>query len=945
MGSVRPWNAGASVITLAALLAFPTTAIAQTSAQPSAKAPAQPPAEAEAKPPAAEADTAGPTLVAPEQAEASKDIVVTGSRVRGAVPVGSTVISMGREQINASGTVTLDRMIREIPQVFDLGVSENSRAQGGGAGNIVYGNTVNIRGIGPYATLVLVDGHRVVNNSRSTDPSVLPSLGVERVEVFADGGSAIYGSDAIAGVVNLIPRRNLNGVEAVARYGQSTDDGFSEWQVGAAAGKTWHGGQAMIAYEHVYRSNLSGDDRDFFRSDQRAFGGGDYRITRCDPGNVRIGSAFYPIPNGGVTPANASSLVAGTANRCEEFVGQDLFPQQEYDSVNATFSQDITPWLTVFGDGFWSKRTYERHPAYATLNNTPVPATNAFYVAPAGVTPPVCANTVTGVPAGTRCINVDYSFLRDLPINVQTGMGRSWQVTPGIRVKLPHDWQFEGIYGYGKTKDTADSFRGLNSGAIATALRSTDPATALDVFGLHRTSAATLLAISNMVSFNPTLARFKGGEARLNGTLFSLPGGDVKLALGYERQDQVVDLGRGLGVAPVTTTFRTFDRTVDSEYAQIVVPLFGPNNAIPGFRRLDIDAAIRHDKYSDVGKTTNPKLGVSWSPLAGLTFRGNWGTSFRAPLISQIYGNSNNLFVQNYSDPTQGGASVQGVALSGVNLDLKPEEAHTWSLGADWSPIHNMQLGFTYWNVKYQGQVNAVLSDLTVLRNEAAYAGTGIILRGPAAAARTCELVAAGVQPTAPLPGGSCNTVTLFVDGRNFNLGNSVTRGIDFQALYRVPTDSLGQFTFNASGTYITKYTLGFTPTAAMVNRLNYIFNPLRFKARGSVLWDYEPFRVQLTANHVGGYKSDILSTATVVNVQKVKSYTPVDLSLNMRIGDPNTDFGRLGANVGVEIRNMFNTKPPYVNIAPTANGSGGYDASIANPIGRQVSLVVRTQW
>src|SRR6185369_11382228 len=116
----------------------------------------------------------------------------------------------------------------EIPQVLDLGVSENSRGQTGGSGNITYGNTINLRGIGPYATLVLVDGHRVVNNSRSTDPSVLPSLGVERVEVLADGASAIYGSDAIAGVVNLIPRRTFEGVEVSLRGGQG--DEYDEHQ-------------------------------------------------------------------------------------------------------------------------------------------------------------------------------------------------------------------------------------------------------------------------------------------------------------------------------------------------------------------------------------------------------------------------------------------------------------------------------------------------------------------------------------------------------------------------------------------------------------------------------------------------------------------------------------------------------------------------------------------
>ena len=109
----------------------------------------------------------------------------------------------------------------------------------GGSSNITYGNSVNLRGIGPYATLVLVNGHRVVGNTRSVDPSIIPTLGLERVEVVADGASAIYGSDAVAGVVNLIPRRTLNGVEATARYG--TADDFDQWQMGVAIGRATGG--------------------------------------------------------------------------------------------------------------------------------------------------------------------------------------------------------------------------------------------------------------------------------------------------------------------------------------------------------------------------------------------------------------------------------------------------------------------------------------------------------------------------------------------------------------------------------------------------------------------------------------------------------------------------------------------------------------------------------
>jgi len=133
----------------------------------------------------------------------AEQITVTGTRVRGAEPIGTAVLVMDRAKMADSGQVSIDRMLKDIPQNFDLGVSENSRNTGGGNGNVVYGNTVNLRGIGPYATLIMIDGHRAINNSRSLDPSVLPTLGVERIEVIADGSSAIYGSDAIA-VISMV---------------------------------------------------------------------------------------------------------------------------------------------------------------------------------------------------------------------------------------------------------------------------------------------------------------------------------------------------------------------------------------------------------------------------------------------------------------------------------------------------------------------------------------------------------------------------------------------------------------------------------------------------------------------------------------------------------------------------------------------------------------------
>lgn len=853
--------------------------------------------------------------------EDNSGIVVTGSRVRGEAPVGSSVIALGRTEIEQSGSVTIDRMIKEIPQNFDLGVSENSRGQSGGSGNITYGNSVNLRGIGPYATLVLIDGHRVVNNSRSTDPSVLPSLGVERIEVVADGASAIYGSDAVAGVVNLIPRRTLDGGEAFARVGMADEGDFHEYAFGVALGKVFDRGQLMVAFEHVERSGLVGSDRDFYTSNLAPFGGTDARLSRCDPGNIRIGATTYAIPAGGVTQANAGSLAAGTLNLCDDLDNQHLVPEQSYNSVNSTATFELTDWLSFVFDGFYSKREFFRKGAFSNVGNRTVPDTNAFFVRPAGF---------TGTSYG-----MDYMFT-ELPANDSFGFAESWQVTPGLKVKLPGDWELEGLVGYGKTNDFSGSYNGLNSTALNTALASNDPATAFDPYGLHRTNPALFATLANQIFLAPTNGKLTTYAARANGSLFELPGGSIKLATGFERQEFDVALGSARGAPTTPIVFRKFGRNVDSYYGELFIPLFGPSNATSGMERLELNAAVRHDRYSDVGSTTNPKFGINWVPITGVKLRGSYGTSFRAPTIPEIYGNSNNLFVQNYSNPA--GGQLTGVALSGQNLGLRPETASTWSVGADLEPVNNLRFSITYWDVNYKNQVLANLSNLAILASEAQYAGTDIILRGTAAGARVQELITAGIGVVGTLPTGGASAVTVFVDGRSQNLGVSKTRGFDLSVDYLARISDSDTLRFNASGTYITHYTVAVTPSAALVNRLNTIFNPLKFKARASVSWEHGPMNVRAQVTHVGGYTNNIPTTP-----QKVSSFNPVDLTFTWKIGDPQAEgFFDKGMTFGVEVRNLFDQKPPFVNIVPTGNGSGGYDATAADPIGRLFAVSLR---
>lgn len=863
-----------------------------------------------------------PALAQDEPAEEGEDdrIIVTGSRIA-EVPVGSVATVLGRDEIESSAGITIDRVIKELPANFDLGVSENSRAQSGGAGNIVYGNTVNLRGIGPYATLVLIDGHRVVNNSRSTDPSVLPTLGVQRVEVLADGASAVYGSDAVAGVVNLIPRRNLDGMEFFARYGFAEEGDFDESAIGVAVGQQFSGGQFMLAYEHVYRGNLSGDDRDFYVSDQRPFGGNDFRATRCSPGNLIIGTTTYALP-AQYTQANANSIVAGTTNRCDSNPGQDLVPSQQYDSLNGTFDLEIADWLEVFVDGFWSKRTFTRLGAAANARLT-VPQTNAFFVRPDGFT-------------GTS-YNIDYIFTREHPSAISEGHAKSWQISPGLRFNLPGEWQAEVLMGIGETRDLAESYDGVSTANLNAALASSNPSSAFDPYGLGRTGQGTLNAIFNQIFIAPTNGDLTMYEARINGPLFALPGGSVMVAAGYERQEFDAALGTARGNPGTPIVFRNFSRTVNSEYLELLVPIFGDGNAVPGFQELTLNAAVRHDVYSDAGKTTNPKIGINWVPVDGLTLRANYGTAFRAPTIPEIYGNSNNLFGQNYINPA-GGPTLLGFALSGANTNLGPEEATTWSVGADFEPAQNLRLSLTYFNVDYKNQVIANLSNTAILSQEAQYAGTGVILRDQAARDRVQAILNSGITVLGTaIPGGNVANVNLFVDGRGQNLGKSITRGLDFAANYLLDLGANDTLTFNTSGTYLLDYKVAVTPSGPLVRQLNNIFQPLKFKARASVEWEHGPVTARAVATHVGSYNN----TAITPN-ERVGSYSPVDLSVTWRIGEmmPDTLMEQLA--LSAEVRNLFDVGPPFVNIAPTANGSGGYDATAASPIGRMFALGAR---
>lgn len=888
-----------------------------------------------------------------DEAKPDDEIVVTGTSIRGEAPVGSSLIQVGRSEIDSSVSTTTTQLVREVPQIFNFGVTDSARNQSGGAGNIVYGNSINIRGLGPFATLTLLDGRRAVGQGTlgaSVDPGNIPAIALERIEIIADGASAVYGSDAVAGVANLILRRKYDGIGADVQYGWA--DGYKEFTANAIFGADWGTGRFTLSGQHSYRSALSGLDRDFYRADLTSFGGGDYRtVGQCNPGTISIttgsGSAAvtttYAIPAGGATSTN---LVAGTTNKCDNLKTTDILPQQETNSGVLTFDQDLGDKIHFFATALYARRDGFRRSAPGVANVV-VPNTNAFFVSPAGATLANCPSSA-GVPSTARCETVQLIFSGIYGPNTTSKItSEAYQFTGGVDVELSPKWNMNAYVTGGYNHDHVFTVgNGTDSANLAAALRSSDPATALNPFGTAGgNSAATIASVFDNLTDTDGKTRFVDAGAKFDGSLLTLPGGDVKLAFGIEWQKTQLRTGQIRGRKGAQTgTDQMLSREVSSAYAEMLIPIFGDENATPGFHSLDINIAGRIDHYSDVGSTKNPKFGINWSPVEDLKIHASYGESFRAPLLTNLVSaGGSQLFLQNYFDPTANGgagATVEGIALSGGNLNLKPETARTWSFGFEYNPsfMPGAQLSINYFNLKYEGQINSYLSNLNVLRQESLF--SSIIQRGSAGqAAVQAQLnngitIANGRTVTDALAAGN----RAFIDGRSNNLGVTLAEGIDFGLMVPFELGADTRLRASVRGSRFFHYKVALTPGGAILEQLNNIDFPLRFRARAALQLEHGPFNFNLFANYTNGY-TNTFSTLK----PKIDANTTFDLSASY-------DFGEmLGVTkrfqLGVNVTNLFDKDPPFADLAPTNNGGGGFDPTVASPLGRLVSVSLRTRF
>src|SRR2546423_9212398 len=611
-----------------------------------------------------------------------EQVLITGSLIHGTAAVGVPVPNLGTQDFTQAGAIPIGVLFRPVPaaNVAPGPASVNSGAQQDRL------TRVNIRGLdqtGPR-TLLMVDSVRFPPQSDglcSIDPSIIPALALDRVDILADGASATYGSDAIAGVINVVLKRNFNGAVTLLHY-QQPDKGGQQVQASQLWGRTWDGGDITLTYEFINENPIRGTAHSNFTMNYTPWGlDNQIPITSSIPGTISVGSpAFFNTPIGSngplqigttcsncwavprgtgqnfngqlnnglgpLTPSGAATLdwaafSANPANRGVNEVdplklGYELAALQKSSFV-ATFDQRLFPGVSFFASGFDSNRQVSNllPPFYSSsvtsvIRTVSVPTTNPYYP--------------TGAPTNLR---VSYDRGQEAPIR-EPAHSVSYRYQFGLNLDLPFAWSGQVYYSRSYNADryliniVNDNAINAAAGNIVTVNGATftKPASVpyLNLFcdntAFMCNSPATLAYIAAQRTTGDVVQISERG-ARFDGPVFDLPAGQIKVAVGgdYESDDILgfsANNGGNNPVAPLSIINDSEPYNVWAGFTQVDIPIFGDNFNIPFVRKLDLEASFRHDSYHGTlaGSTDNPKVAFTWliDATVGATIRGSWGT-------------------------------------------------------------------------------------------------------------------------------------------------------------------------------------------------------------------------------------------------------------------------------------------------------------------------------
>ncbi|HEX7063203.1 MAG TPA: TonB-dependent receptor [Woeseiaceae bacterium] len=888
----------------------------------------------------------------------------TGTGIRGVAPVGSQTIELSRVELLESPARDPAQILANLPQGSQIG----SGVATPDGGNDSSSGGLNLRGLGGNASLMLLNGHRLAGQGVSevgADPNAIPFAAIERVEVVLDGASAVYGSDAVAGVVNFIMRDDFEGLSITAsRQGGAYDTSKIEM----VAGHNWDSANIMFGLSYEDQSAMRRTERGYLREDLRAYGGGDYRVTGRTPtpghaGLIEVDNILYGIPENftGVTDP-ITGLSRPTLD--EVLATEPEFGDSaDYENYIASMKRtgaflrgrlDVSDTLTLAFTGLVSRRESRN----VTLGILPITISpdSPYYIPglnPSGGSYSIYINTAE---RGFTWLSQPYATTRNFYLDVQKDIG---------------EWQLSASAFYGRT-DGLDIYRPERNNAALT----DDPAGTPEGYRNYADYE------NNPEWFNPYLTTpqpgmsehligmtFRRGDqdltginARIEGPVVELPAGTMRLSVGGEYTDG----NHWLGLDQTVRYYdkrnywlrdTAIDRQVTSAFAEIYAPLLAD---LPGAQRIALSAAVRRDDYSDFGSTTNPRLGLTWDVNDSLSFRGSYGQAFRAPTLTQVNSGVNSTLTRDVisvapgldipiTNPASGETDI--FTRGGRTPSLGPETAEMWSIGVDYAPpqLDGLAFQFTYYDIAYTDRIEELPNWETALssaENRAIYAPyIYTYTQPPGCVDGDLSTYSPVLTQWLALPGtrfaggpGDCETVAV-IDRGVQNVGSLDQNGIDFQTSYGWDT-AVGVWDARVNVAKILDLDRTLISGGQRFSVLDRIGWQTSLRANARLGWLYENWTASLTARIEGGYTNDQTPRIDGAQLpdQEVDTWTTLDASVTYRTPEDGAWWSGLRTTLGIQ--NVFDKDPPIV-----LHEEDAIDPSVHNPFGRMVRLEVSKSW
>ena len=804
-----------------------------------------------------------------EDAQVLEKFEVTGSRIKrvDAEPP-QPVITFSMDEIEAKGYVNIGDFVQSLPFITgntnSMYVANSFQA---GA------TTANVRGLGAQRLLTLVDSRRATplaqvsinSGTRSVfDFNTLPAAAIESIDFLKDGASALYGSDAISGVVNIRLKKNYNGLSTTLYYGNTLknsggDTGTKQFSLvaGAGSGKT----HVVVALDlKMANSNFLRDygvnntDYSYMGTakglNQNSTANYPAALTLTRAQATAIGLAFpsnvaatvsswtfvinggVPTPNptlasftaGPVNPAVANSLLLGNENRFNFATIYQIYPAYDYISNYVSFEHETALGLKVFGS-----MSYTRNTTYFSFTPAPITFSTEGLVLPA-------TNPYNPFGIALTTLTSRASFLPSRKTDLESTAGN---FVLGVRGTIRSRWDWESAVSYGYSGVNTINRNYIRASVFQAALNGTTRATALNPFGPSDPAVLNnLLTVSTGSNKGDGLTY----DASVTGKVFQLPAGDLSVAAGFEARNEKLQTNPDTaayiatgGGAPMSGK-----RTVTSEFVEFTAPIYRSRE----LGSAEVQLAGRREHYSDFGNTSKPKLGAKIrlpdTKYLNVLLRGSYSESFQAPPLGLLYASQTVAFTGGLvQDPLRlQDPPTQLRLVQGGNPNLLPETAKVQYVGGviESPKLKNLSLSLDFFNIR--------LNQFIVTP------GSGFLLT----AAGMAQFPNAIVRDNSL--GNPGPILRIEAVPSNNPLAYQVYRGLDMGAKYALNNTRFGNFRFSVDATQILKIGTDSGLGGGFFNNSGYYNNP-KWRSSGSIGWTYKDYAGSVTADRIGHFFND----------------------------------------------------------------------------------------